>query len=185
MRGSVGASTLPVGRYSIALTDAAGRPLTVVWAGELVTDPPELVGDRLRVVPVEGEPAALLVRAPLAASERGPYAQQLMEQSVYGNPPADPDDIVLFESFHGRSTGDNPGAICAELLERGTGLDLVWVVDDPSVPVPPGTRFVARRSRDWYAALGVRAGLHRKRGGSSLLPKGDRSFTCRPGTGHR
>jgi len=170
------APSLPVGRYSIALTGAGGGPLMVAWDPELVTDPPELIGDRLRVVPVAGNPAALLVRAPLAAAERGPYAQQLMERSVYGHPPADPDDVVLFESFQGRSTGDNPGAICAELLKRGTGLDLVWVVDEPSVPVPPGTRFVARRSRAWYAALGGARAYIGNAAAPRFYRKGDRQL---------
>ena len=99
-----------------------------------------------------------------------------MERSVYGHPPADPDDVVLFESFHGRSTGDNPGAICAELLKRGTGLDLVWVVDEPSVPVPPGTRFVARRSRAWYAALGSARAYIGNAAAPRFYRKGDRQL---------
>ena len=37
------------------------------------------------------------------------------------------------------------------------GLDLVWVVDDPSVDVPEGMRAVARRTPGWFEAL---AGAH-------------------------
>jgi len=61
---------------------------------------------------------------------------------------------VLLETFRGRSVGDNPGAVARELASRGLDLDLVWVVDDPAVEVPAGTRAVARRTEEWHALLG-------------------------------
>ena len=52
---------------------------------------------------------------------------------------------------------DNPAAIARALAAREPGLDLVWVVDDPSVEVPEGMRAVARRTPGWFEAL---AGAH-------------------------
>ena len=148
---------LPVGRYQLELVDQSGRPVSVGWDAALLEGPPELLGDRLRVVPVAPH-GGVLVRNPLGTDERGPFAQQLLESRVYAAPGSALGDVVLFESFHGRSSGDNPGAICEELLARGSELDLAWVVDDPSVTIPPGTRAVIRRSREWYSALaGARA----------------------------
>ena len=61
---------------------------------------------------------------------------------------------MLFESFGGKSTGDSPAAIAAELRRRGSNLDLVWSVTDNSLPTPDGTRQVVRLSREWYELLG-------------------------------
>jgi CDP-glycerol glycerophosphotransferase len=60
---------------------------------------------------------------------------------------------VVLETFRGRSVGDSPGAIGREIQARGLDLDLAWVVDDPSVRVPDGTRALPRRSERWYDAL--------------------------------
>ncbi len=59
----------------------------------------------------------------------------------------------MLETFRGRSVGDSPGAIGREMLARGLELDLAWVVDDPSVVVPDGTRALPRRTERWYDAL--------------------------------
>jgi CDP-glycerol glycerophosphotransferase (TagB/SpsB family) len=146
---------LPVGRYRLRLTsgDAAATPAR--WSTVLTADDPELVDDRQRVTPVDGGSVpALRVRAPLRAHERGAYAQQTLRSRVYAAPSTPSyDRTVLLETFRGRSVGDNPGAIGRELLARDLGLDLVWVVDDPSAPVPDGTRMVARRSEAWYDVL--------------------------------
>ncbi|NUS49915.1 MAG: CDP-glycerol:glycerophosphate glycerophosphotransferase, partial [Nocardioidaceae bacterium] len=60
-------------------------------------------------------------------------------------------------TFRGRSTGDSPGAVGRALLARdraeGLGLDVAFVVDDPSVEVPRGGRVVVRRSAAWHHAM--------------------------------
>ena len=38
-------------------------------------------------------------------------------------------------------------------VKRALDFDVVWVVDDPSVVVPDGTRALPRRTADWYEAL--------------------------------
>ena len=63
-------------------------------------------------------------------------------------------DTVLFETFAGKGTGDNPGAICAELARRDLGLDLVYSQIDRSTVVPDGARGVVRWSPEWFELLG-------------------------------
>ena len=146
---SFGAPTrLPVGRYGLGLPPAS-------WAAALLRDPVELVDDRQRVEPVQdADGPAVLVQPPLRTDERGAHAQQRLRSGVYAAPAAVRRDTVLLETFRGRSVGDNPGAIGRELLSRDLGLDLVWVVDDPAVTVPAGTRAVARRTAEWHDLLG-------------------------------
>ena len=62
-------------------------------------------------------------------------------------------DVVLFESCRGKQYSDNPRAISEELRRRGDPRQQVWVVENDTVPVPPGVRRVRRGSRDYYAAL--------------------------------
>ncbi|MGZ4442867.1 MAG: CDP-glycerol glycerophosphotransferase family protein [Nocardioidaceae bacterium] len=146
---------LPTGRYELSLVADGGAPVPLAWADGLLDDPPELLDGRFRVT-LEAGPAgaAVHVRAPLGRDERGAFAQQRLQSLVYAAPGAPSyDTTVVLESFHGRSVGDNPGAIGRELLARDLGLDLVWVVDDPALVLPEGTRPVARRSRAWYDVL--------------------------------
>ncbi len=150
---------LRAGRYELRLTGRDGSEVSARWSAGLLDRPPELVDDRQRVTLAgDDQVLALRVRAPLRAHERGPFAQQQLLSRVYAAP-ASPDApsydrTVLLESFRGRSVADNPGAICRELLARDLALDLAWVVDDPGVVVPTGTRAVVRRSQEWYDALG-------------------------------
>jgi CDP-glycerol glycerophosphotransferase (TagB/SpsB family) len=63
-------------------------------------------------------------------------------------------DVALFETFHGRAAGDNPGPLCSELARRDTDLELVFSVVDRSVSVPEGARSVVRWSTEWFELLG-------------------------------
>jgi CDP-glycerol glycerophosphotransferase (TagB/SpsB family) len=145
---------LPTGRYAVELRDAAGTPVAARWDREAHHG--DLVGDRVRLVPGEGPAGPVVaVAAPLRADERSAFDQQRLQTRVYAAPPRPTyDATVVLETFRGRSVGDNPGAIGREILDRGLDLDLAWVVDDPSVVVPDGTRALPRRSERWYDALG-------------------------------
>jgi CDP-glycerol glycerophosphotransferase len=116
--------------------------------------PPELVNERLSARVDDRGGTAVVVEAPLRTPERSAYGQQRLRSTVYAGVtrPAY-HSTVLLETFRGRGVGDSPGAICAELLRREAGLDLVWIVDDPSVTVPRGSRAVSRRTREWYDLL--------------------------------
>ncbi len=151
---------LPVGRYELRLVGAGREPVRARWSADLLETPPELVDDRHRVILASD--GAVRIRAPLRPHERGAFAQQDLRSRIYEAPGSTPrsarrrasyDRTVLLETFRGRSVGDNPGAIARELLRRNLGLDLAWVVDDPGVVVPAGTRPVVRRSQGWYDLL--------------------------------
>ncbi|HYO40526.1 MAG TPA: CDP-glycerol glycerophosphotransferase family protein [Nocardioidaceae bacterium] len=143
---------LPQGRYQLNVSNRNGTAVTGAWAPGLLDDPPELVDDRQRVTLTAG--LGLQVRPPLRAGERGAYAQQTLRSRAGAASRAPSyDRTVLLETFAGRSVGDNPGAIGRELLARNLGLDLVWVVDDPAVVVPDGTRAVHRRTAAWYDTM--------------------------------
>jgi CDP-glycerol glycerophosphotransferase len=146
---------LPRGRYTLELRNRLGERCAAGWTADLVADPPELVDSRHRVVLVTGgDGPTFHLRPPLRAHERGAFGQQELQSRVYAAPStASYDSTVLLETFRGRSIGDHPGAIARELLVRDAGVDLVWVVDDPGIEVPDGTRAVTRRSQEWYDAL--------------------------------
>ncbi len=151
---------LPAGRFAVELRDAAGAPLPVRWADRLLREPPDLVGERVAVdLDPVASPAGVTLTAPVSGPDRSAFGQAQLQALVYAAPAGTPyGSMVLLETFRGRSIGDNPGAIGRELAARDLGLDLVWVTDDPSVAPPPGTRGVARRTREWYDALaGARA----------------------------
>ncbi len=144
------------------------------WAPDQLRDPPDLVDDRQRIGLVQDGGAAVQVHPPLRLPERGAFAQQRLRSQVYAAPTGIDQDVVLLETFRGRSVGDSPGAIGAELLSRGADLDLVWVVDDCSVTVPEGTRAVARRSEEWHRCS-ASARLRLQRGGAVLVRQGRRA----------
>ena len=144
---------LPAGRYTVEARDGAGDPVAAAWALEPTHT--ELVTDRMRLVPGDAPAGAVLaVTAPLVQTERSAYDQQRLQSHVYAAPSAPSyDSTVVLETFRGRSVGDSPGAIGREIQARGLDLDLAWVVDDPSVRVPEGTRALPRRSERWYVAM--------------------------------
>jgi CDP-glycerol glycerophosphotransferase (TagB/SpsB family)/glycosyltransferase involved in cell wall biosynthesis len=154
----LGETSLPADTYHVRARRPDGRPLgvhtgKVLWrtlpapidAGEWTVTP--LVGGsgrlNVRVVPVEYQ----LCRPPLLRrrmrDELYPAAQEMPLL-----------DTVLFETFAGRGTGDNPGAICTEFHGRDLGLDLVYSVIDRSNVVPEGARAVVRWSAEWFELLG-------------------------------
>ncbi len=143
----------PAGRYSVEALDASRAPVPVRW--DLEPTGGELLGDRFRLVPAQtADGASLAVAAPLSTRERSAFGQQWLQTHVYAAPSAPTyDATVVLETFRGRSVGDSPGAIGRELQTRGLDLDLAWVVDDPGVAVPAGTRALPRRSERWYDAL--------------------------------
>ena len=147
-------SPAPAGHYALEVQGSRGRSEQLTWAPALLADPPDLTDARhgLRLT-FEG----LTVEAPLTSEQRSAFGQQQRITAYAGTPRAELTQTVLLESFHGRAVTDNPAAIGRALAEQRPELDLVWVVDDPSVVVPDGTRAVARRTPEWYAAL---AGAH-------------------------
>ena len=91
---------------------------------------------------------------PREASAHGRY---VLRSTVYAEAREGPRrEAVLFEAFAGTSTGDNPGAVCRELLDRGgAGLELLWSVADAAIPAPAGTTALLQGSPAWFEALGA------------------------------
>jgi CDP-glycerol glycerophosphotransferase (TagB/SpsB family) len=140
------------GRYGLRADGGPAREVRL--SDELEADPPELVDDHHRVVLSETRTTAVHLRPPLHSHERGAFAQRDLRTRLYAAPAAMQADVLLAETFRGKGVGDNPGAIVRELQARETGIDVVWVVDDPAVLVTSGARAVTRLSAEWYALMG-------------------------------
>ncbi|MEV2266675.1 bifunctional glycosyltransferase/CDP-glycerol:glycerophosphate glycerophosphotransferase [Nonomuraea africana] len=63
------------------------------------------------------------------------------------------EDLVVFESWHGRRCSDSPRAIFHELRSRDAGRECVWVTRDGQFSPPDGARVVVRNSPEHCEAL--------------------------------
>ncbi len=154
----VGRTSLPADRYAVTARTPDGTTFDVVPDLSLWRSLPRLVEDSglhfLPHVTVEG---TLLMRVVPAdwRSSRPPYLRRRLRDEVYPRARTEPlVDVVLFETFAGKAAGDNPGALCKELLGRDEELELVVSVMDYSVEVPDGARPVIRFSREYFELLG-------------------------------
>ena len=93
--------------------------------------------------------AAVTVMAPLSVTERSRRGRQLLVEQDMGPLVRG----VFLESFRGRSGGDNPAAICADLVSHGLDAPVWWSVEDGTVPVPSGADAVVVGSEPWFRAL--------------------------------
>jgi CDP-glycerol glycerophosphotransferase (TagB/SpsB family)/glycosyltransferase involved in cell wall biosynthesis len=153
----LGATSLPADTYQVQ-AQLRGRQVVVRAARTLWrTLPLQLDGGEWSVTPQVGDAARLGVRVvPVEWQDcRPPLFRRRLRDEAYPAAKEKPLlDAVLFETFAGRGTGDNPGAICAEFHRRGLGLDLVYSVIDRSNVVPEGARAVVRWSPEWFELLG-------------------------------
>lgn len=102
----------------------------------------------VRLSPHRGGPLGVTLGAPLRAAERTRVGRRRLIA-------ADPGPLrpgVFFESFNGKSGGDNPRALLDALRPR-TDVPLWWSVVDGTVPVPPGATPVVVGSASWFEAL--------------------------------
>jgi CDP-glycerol glycerophosphotransferase (TagB/SpsB family) len=154
----LGETALPADTYRLRSRDADGRESEVAAADDLWRILPRpLDAGLLTVLPSVGGAGILHLRVVPAEWQRSrpPLMRRRLRDEVYPAAQAAPLlDTVLFETFAGRGTGDNPGAICAEFHRRGLGLDLVYSVLDRSNVVPEGARAVIRWSPEWFELLG-------------------------------
>lgn len=89
------------------------------------------------------------------AASRGPYRQALWRERHYEPARRGPvADLVLFETWAGKSSSDNPGALLDAALRSSESSELVVSVQDESVDVPAGARRVVRWTSEYYRALG-------------------------------
>lgn len=141
---------LPSGGYVLRWAGADGEGHCAT-GGELDGPPTELAGQsrRVRLRPQADGHLDLSVIAPVAPQHRSRYGRRLLAEEDWG--PIVPG--IFFETFGGKSAGDNPGAIRDELLARGTPVPLWVSVQDGTVPVPDGATRIVVGTPEWFRAL--------------------------------
>ena len=135
--------------------DADGSEATVRASSRLQHDAPgQSHGWRMRVSASRN--LAFRRVKDLKAEQASAYGRQVLRRTVYLRArDVARRDAVVFESFAGTGTDDNPGAICRALLgQQGHGHELLWSVSDAAVPVPAGTRRLLQGTPEWFEALG-------------------------------
>ncbi|MEO5709937.1 MAG: CDP-glycerol glycerophosphotransferase family protein [Nocardioidaceae bacterium] len=154
----VGRTSLPADRYAVTARTPDGTTFDVLPERSLWRTLPRVEEESglhfLPHVTVEGTLLMRIVPAEWRSS-RPPYLRRRLRDEVYPQARTEPlVDVVLFETFAGKAAGDNPGALCKELLGRDEALELVVSVMDYSVEVPAGARPVIRFSREYFELLG-------------------------------
>ena len=102
----------------------------------------------VRLSPHRGGALGVTLGAPLRSTERTRVGRRRLITASPG--PLRPG--VFFESFNGKSSGDNPRALL-DALRPLTEVPLWWSVADGTVPVPPGATPVVAGSAPWFEAL--------------------------------
>ncbi len=96
----------------------------------------------------------ITAEARLHLAERGRYAQRLLRKAYYPVRLRAPlRDAVVFISWKGKQCTDNPRGIADELRRRGDDREHIWVVADPSTPLPDGASVVLSNSQAYFDAL--------------------------------
>jgi CDP-glycerol glycerophosphotransferase (TagB/SpsB family) len=154
----LGETSVPADTYQVRARVGGGLEQPAACARSLWQALPRPIDSgRWTFVPQVDRDGALLVRVvPVEWQHSRPaFLRRRLRDEVYPAAKEQPLlDTVLFETFAGKGTGDNPGAICAELHRRDLGLDLVYSVLDHSHVVPDGARAVVRWSPEWFELLG-------------------------------
>ncbi|MCW2865821.1 MAG: glycosyl transferase [Marmoricola sp.] len=142
---------LPAGRYAVQARGRDGTERPLAWGAALADPATERVGPRMSLRPVGAD--GLVVGPPVALRDDSARSRQVRMNLWTPQGTASLRRTVVLESFAGRSVADNPLAVGRELARRDLDLDLAWLVDDPSVEVPEGTRAVPRRTPEMFAVL--------------------------------
>lgn len=73
-------------------------------------------------------------------------------RSLFLNRPVK-ENRIIFESFAGKSYSDNPRAIYEEMLQDDNSYEYIWIMNDPSKPIPGNAKKVKRLSLRYYYYL--------------------------------
>ena len=151
-------TSLPADTYEVRATLADGSQTPASCSRSLWRElPARFDSGEWNLAPSVGAEGKLNIRVvPIEwTHSRPPLLRRSMRDHLYVEAREKPLlDVVLFETFGGKGTGDNPGAICAEFARRDLDLDLVYSVIDRSNVPPPGARTVIRWSAEWFELLG-------------------------------
>jgi CDP-glycerol glycerophosphotransferase (TagB/SpsB family) len=155
----LGRTPLPMDVYALEARPAgSSRIMAVSPTVQLWRSLPTVIRDGdLHLLPQVTEESGLNIR--LAAVEwrtsRPSFLRRRLRDEVYPAARQEPLlDVALFETFAGKATGDNPGALCQEMARRDGGPELVFSVIDRSIEVPDGARAVVRFSAEYFELLG-------------------------------
>ncbi|GMA25102.1 hypothetical protein GCM10025864_28610 [Luteimicrobium album] len=165
----------PDGRFTVLLPvdDRGGNPLSTTFGFVIKADidgqelwlpasrtlldgfPLDLENGRIAatVTSTPGAGAAWVrFRSRFAEDERSRRDQARMIEEYRALPP-EPLDAVLFETFSGRTAGDSPLALSAELHRSRPDIAQYWSVATLATPVPEWSTPVLRHSREWFRIL--------------------------------
>lgn len=120
-------------------------------AGKLAIRPVDCFTDwnTLRLEGSNSGAVAITASPPWSARERTRYGRFALRLSDWG--PVERG--ILFESFNGKSTNDNPRALFDAIRGLDDGTPLYWSVRDRTVEVPPGGIPVVEGTAAWHRAL--------------------------------
>jgi len=120
-----------------------------------ITEQKTGAGPKLCTFTTSGYDAPIVICEPrLRSSERGNFAQRRLRETFYPAQSGLPlRDAVLLVSWGGGQCSGNPLGIAEELRRRGDPRERIWVVDDWSVPAPPGDTAVLAGTEEYYEAL--------------------------------
>ena len=115
----------------------------------------QVVGSReLMALDVDHDCLALMVSGGLPVGERSRAGARRLRTESYPTYLRQPlQEQVLVDAYGAGRYGDDARAVHDELVSRGTGLDVVWAVQDGQAVPPAGARLVPRHGREWYEAL--------------------------------
>jgi len=149
-------AAFPSDGYFVRWSTKADGPL-VGWARPgraLAEGPVEAEGELQRASMKRHSDSAvsLTVSAPLTPQERSRVGQRRLRDERYTG---ELERAIVFETFNGKSCGDNPGALFTALRAQGIDIPMYWSVRDLSVEVPEGGDALVIGSSDWHRVLGT------------------------------
>lgn len=148
---------LGTGRFWFRATTAAGTPVPAVLSGQAEADTLTWqLGTEYeaRWVSLGAErTAGLLLRAPLAPQERGPYHQWRLQQEALNTAHPIAADTVYLQCFQGQSASDAQLALRHEIRRTRPDLTVVWGVAEAATWTPEGDHRVLLNSAAWYRAV--------------------------------
>jgi CDP-glycerol glycerophosphotransferase len=112
-------------------------------------------GPKLYTFSTAGYDSPIISAEPkLRLSEQGNFNQRVLRRALYPVQYRLPlREAILFISWNGQQCSDNPLGIAEELRRRGDDREHIWVVNDWSVPAPPGATVVLSGTEEYYEAF--------------------------------
>lgn len=91
----------------------------------------------------------ITIGPPIPQEFRSRYARQRLQES----PPPPLFDAIVFETFSGKGTGDNPGALYETFQELSVGFPCYWSIIDGTVQVPGNAIGIVIGTPEWFRVI--------------------------------